>query len=384
VKPLDMQTGRISMRVTIIGPVYPYRGGIAHYTAQLAQSLGDAGHSVHTISFKRQYPAWLYPGASDRDPSRNALRVEADYLLDPLYPWTWMQTSQLIARQQPDLVVMQWWTTFWAPAYAWLAAALRRKGVRVVFIIHNVYPHEPRFFDRALAGLALKQGSAFVAQTMRERERLLALLPGRRVELCTLPVYSVLAGQCIPRAEARRILAVEEKTPLLLFFGIIRPYKGLKVLLEALAQLSEADQYPNLLVAGEIWEEKDSYRQLIMRLGLEKRVRLEDRYVPDEEAAVMFSAADMLVAPYLDGTQSGAAGMALGCGLPMVVSEVVAAGIAPENQRNVRVVPAGDVQALAEAIRQMLRQSRDEERAEPAADDWWRLVSTLEALIEPR
>jgi D-inositol-3-phosphate glycosyltransferase len=372
------------MRVTIIGPVYPYRGGIAHYTAQLAQALGVAGHTVHTISFKRQYPAWLYPGASDRDPSQNALQVEADYLLDPLYPWTWVRTSKLIVQQQPDLVVIQWWTTFWAPAYAWLASALRRKGIRVVFIIHNVIPHEARFFDRPLARLALKQGSAYVAQTMREKDRLLALLPGGKVELCTLPVYSMFTGQTIPRAEARKNLGVEENVPLLLFFGIVRAYKGLKVLIEAMAQMSEADQRPVLLVAGEIWEDKDSYRQLIKRLGLEERVRLEDRYVPDEEAAVMFSAADMLVAPYLGGTQSGAAGMALGCGLPMVVSEVVAAGIALENQRNVRVVPAGDVQALAEAIRQMLQQRREEVRAEPAPDDWWRLVSTLEALIEPR
>jgi D-inositol-3-phosphate glycosyltransferase len=372
------------MQITLVGPVYPYRGGIAHYTAQLAQALGDAGHTVHTISFKRQYPAWLYPGASDRDPSRNALQVNAVYLLDPLYPWTWWQASRQIRQQAPDLVVIQWWTTFWAPAYAWLAAALRRKGIPVIYIIHNVIPHEARFFDRTLAKLALKQGSAFVAQTRREEERFLTLLPGRRVEYCTLPVYSVLAGQCLPRTEARERLGLEAQTPVLLFFGIIRAYKGLNVLIEALAQLGELDQSPVLLVAGEIWEDKDSYLQLIKRLGLEKRVRLEDRYVPDEEAAVMFSAADMLVAPYLGGTQSGAAGMALGCGLPMVVSDVVAAGIAPENLKNVQVFPTGDVQSLVKAIRLRLQHREEVRQMERAVDDWWRLVRTLEALVERR
>ena len=372
----------ITMRVTLIGPVYPYRGGIAHYSAQLVQALEAAGHSVDTISFKRQYPGWLYPGASDRDPSQDGLRVKADYLLDPLYPWTWMKALQRISKQSPDLVVIQWWTTFWAPAFAYLAAGLRRKGIRVVFIIHNVFPHEARFFDRPLAKLSLKQGSAFVAQTEREKERLLALLPGRRVALCTLPVYSVLAGKCIPLREARRKLGLAENTPVLLFFGIVRAYKGLKVLVEALAQLGEAEHSPILLVVGEIWEDKNGYRQLISRLGLEKRVRLEDRYVPDEEAALMFSAADMMVAPYIGGTQSGAVGMALGCGLPMVVSEVVAAGIAPENRANVSVVPAGDVTALAEAIRKVLHERREAGRVAGAEDDWWRLVRTLEALCE--
>jgi len=137
-----------------------------------------------------------------------------------------------------------------------------------------------------------------------------------------------------------------------------------------------------LLVAGEIWEDKDSDRQLIKHLGLEGRVRLEDRYVPDEEAALMFSAADMLVAPYVGGTQSGAVGMALGCGLPMVVSEVVAAGIAPENLKNVQIFPSGDVNALVEAIRQRLQRTGGAPRMERAEDDWWRLVGTLEALVD--
>ena len=381
-KDYEGKNRKAAMRVTVIGPVYPYRGGIAHYTAQLARALEAAGHTVHTISFKRQYPAWLYPGASDRDPSQDALRVEAEYLLDPLYPWTWTKTKRFIEHQHPDLVVIQWWTTFWAPAFAWLASALHRNRIRVVFIIHNVMPHEASFFDRPLARLALKQGSAFVAQTEGERARLLAFLPGRQVALCTLPVYSVLAGKCIPRGEARRKLRLADDKPVLLFFGIVRAYKGLKLLIESLALLGEAEHSPILLVAGELWEDKDGYGQLINRLGLEKRVRLEDRYVPDEEAALMFSAADMLVAPYVGGTQSGAVGMALGCGLPMVVSDIVGAGIAPENLKNVKIFPAGDIDALVGAVRQMLQQLGGEPRMERAEDDWWRLVYTLEALVE--
>src|SRR4030065_1812562 len=122
------------MRISMIGPVFPYRGGIAHYTGQLVQALVAQGHAVQTISFKRQYPDWLYPGASDKDPSRSRTQVEAEYLLDPLYPWTWQKTVRQIIQQQPELVVIQWWTTFWAPAYAWLGGGLPRAGVGRCFV----------------------------------------------------------------------------------------------------------------------------------------------------------------------------------------------------------------------------------------------------------
>ena len=109
------------MKFVLVGPVYPYRGGIAHYTTMLAQTLAKRGSQFHVVSFRRQYPRWLYPGKSDRDPSQEPLRVNAEYLLDPLYPWTWWQTARRIAEWKPDVVIFQWWTTFWAPAFAALA-----------------------------------------------------------------------------------------------------------------------------------------------------------------------------------------------------------------------------------------------------------------------
>ena len=128
------------MKIDLIGPIYPYRGGIAHYNASLAQALSNTGHDVQLFSFRRQYPARLYPGETDRDPSNTPLTFPAHYLLDPLYPWTWLITSREILSDRPDLLLFHWWTTFWSPAYTSLAFLVKRK-IKTVFLIHNVIPH---------------------------------------------------------------------------------------------------------------------------------------------------------------------------------------------------------------------------------------------------
>jgi glycosyltransferase involved in cell wall biosynthesis len=129
------------VRLSIVGPVYPYRGGIAHYTMHLARKLIACGHEIQVISFYRQYPAWLYPGESDKDPSDNPMIVPAEYLLAPLLPWTWVKAARRIREFEPDIVVIQWWTTFWAPAFWLLAKWLRNRGLQVIYMIHNVLPN---------------------------------------------------------------------------------------------------------------------------------------------------------------------------------------------------------------------------------------------------
>lgn len=370
------------MNITLVGPVYPYRGGIAHYTAQLARSLAALGHSTRVISFRRQYPAWLYPGDSDKDPSQQPMRTDAEYLLDPLYPWTWCSAARYILSGQPDLVVIQWWTTFWAIPFAFLSSFLRRKGLMVIYVIHNVLPHETRPWDAWLARLALRAAQGFVAQTNREKERLLALVPNAVVNVCPLPAYALFSKDMLSKLEARKRLKLPEKQAVLLFFGIVRPYKGLRYLIEAIALLRDAGKSPILLVAGDFWEDLSIYTAQIEQLKLGEQIRLDDRYIPDEEAAVMFAAADMLVAPYIEGTQSAAAGMAMGCGLPMVVTEVVAEGIAENNKKTVRVVPPRNPASLAEAISQFLENPPEINSEPDYTDGWTQLVQTLVDLEE--
>jgi glycosyltransferase involved in cell wall biosynthesis len=376
------------MKIAIVGPVYPYRGGIAHYTTMLWRALQEQGHQATVYSFKRQYPTWLYPGASDKDPSPQPWRAAAEYILDPLYPWTWMQATRHINTYQPDKVVFQWWTTFWAPAYIYIGKYINR--TQKVFLVHNVLPHERRPWDIGLARMAFGQADTFIVQTQVEQERLLALVPDAQVAICPHPIYRMFSPNKISKKEARRRYNLPQDRPILLFFGIVRPYKGLNYLLEAMRLLREDDllaaggtpaanrRLPYLVIAGEFWDDPAAYQLQIEQAGLDEYVRVENHYLPNDEVEILFSAADMLVAPYTGGTQSGAVSMALGFGLPVILTETIAVGIAQENQQYTHIVPPKDAPALAASIRSLLaRPEAFYEDRQPAQDDWVRLVRTI-------
>jgi glycosyltransferase involved in cell wall biosynthesis len=369
------------MRITLIGPVYPYRGGIAHYTAHLANKLLEAGYEIQVISFRRQYPGWLYPGASDKDPSTNPLTVSAAYLLDPIYPWTWWQAVREIKLYKPEMVAIQWWTTFWSPAFSTLSWLLQREEIPVIYMIHNVLPHEAKKWDHWLSTLALRKGKGFITHTLREKDRLLNLLPNADIKIHPIPTYDKLPHSRISKSKAREALGLPDNIPLLLSFGIVRPYKGLTVLLNALGILRRQNECFRLLIAGEFWDDKDDYMQQIKSLDLEEYVRIEDRYLPDEEVAQIFSAADILIAPYVGGTQSAVASWGLGFGLPLIVSDKVAAGITEQNLHRVTVVPAGDPHQLARAIQEFLKKYQVQKTIPQAPTDlntgWNELIQGL-------
>jgi glycosyltransferase involved in cell wall biosynthesis len=371
-------------RITLIGPVWPYRGGIALHTTLTARALRQRGYPLQVISFRRQYPQWLYPGATDRDQSQEAIKTEAKYLLDPLSPLSWTRTAKAIAASQPDLVAIQWWTTFWSLPYAVLARLLRRKGCRLAYIIHNVLPHEAKPWDRWLARLALSPAQAFIVHTEAEKARLLDLLPGCDARVTPLPILGVFSGQAPDQAEARRALSLPSEEPILLFFGFVRPYKGLGVLLQALGILRQQGVRPYLAIAGEFWHDKQAYLEQIERLGLGDQVRVEDRYIPNEELGLWFSAADAAVAPYIEGTtQSAVASLLMGFGLPLILSEQVAQGVRETNLHNLIVVPTGDADALARAIGGFIeRAPAGLAPRQPASDDLGEYTAALVDLAE--
>jgi glycosyltransferase involved in cell wall biosynthesis len=370
------------MNITLIGPVYPYRGGIAHVNTLLARALKDHGHHTQMISFMKQYPNWLYPGRSDKDPSKRPLRIDAEFLLNPLRPWTWYQTTKRILKFHPDMVVIHWWTTFWAIPFAALSTSLRRKSISIVYLIHNVVPHEKKLWDPCLTRIALSTRDSFLVLSQNEKKRLLDLMPDAQVKVSELPVFSMFSENRMPKSQARKQLGLSENIPIMLFFGIVRPYKGLKYLLEAQALLLEQGIETYLVIAGEFWEDCGVYREQIDKLNLSDLVKIDNRYIPNEEVAVMLSAADLMVVPYIGGTQSGAAKVALGFGLPLIITDIVAQGIPERNKEKILIVPAADSNALASAIQNFIQSPIPEEPIYNSADnDWYNLVADLENLF---
>ena len=371
------------MKFSLIGPVYPYRGGIAHFTTSLYLELENQGHPTQLISFRRQFPLWLYPGESDKDPSQHPIRIDADFILDPLYPWTWNKCIRDVAYFQPDLVVIQWWTTFWAIPYFWISKHLKRKGIKTTFLIHNVMPHEAKFWDKALTKLALGTSEVFITQTQIQKKRLLEILPDSDVQVCLQPTYSLFLKGKMPREKARKQLNLPSGAPILLFFGIVRPYKGVNILIDALALIKDIPHPPYLIIAGEFWETKEKYEKQILKHKLDERVVIFDHYLPDDEVSVLFSASDVLVAPYTGGTQSAAALSALGFGLPLIVTQPVAEGIDAKYNESMIVVPPGNAKALADAIQDFLTHYDPKADTEiPVENDWQRFVYILEDIAK--
>jgi len=299
------------MRIGLIGPAFPFRGGIAHYTTLLYRALAER-HDVCFISWSRQYPRLLFPGRSDRDPSRRPLVAgEVERLIDSLDPRTWRSAARRLERHDPQMVIFQWWVAFWAPHFWTISRSLqRRTTARLVFLCHNAVEHESNPLKNAATRLVLGRAHHIFTHATQETERLRRLLgDSAGVSTAFHPTYAELGGEPPPKDEARRRLRLDG--PVLLFFGFVRPYKGLDVLLEALPRVL-ASQPVTLLVVGEFWRDKADYLATVERLGLEGHVRLVDRYVPNEEVATYFAAADLVVQPYRSASGSGICQLAYG------------------------------------------------------------------------
>jgi glycosyltransferase involved in cell wall biosynthesis len=340
------------LRFALIGPVYPFRGGIAHYTTMLCRALRERGHTVLLVSFKRQYPQWLFPGRSDKDPSKKPLEAEgARYWIDSVNPITWLMASWRTQRYRPDAIILQWWTTFWAPVWFVLGVLNRLVQRRpLVIICHNVLPHETRSWDPWLARMVLRWGTQFIVQSNEEKDRLSALIPEARIGVVPHPLYDMFSDQRTPREEACGQLGLPLDVPVLLFLGIVREYKGLKDLLAALPEVRARLGEVMLLVAGEFWDEKLPYLEMIERLGLEDSILIDDRYIPNEELGVYLSAADVLVAPYRQVTGSGTVQMARGFGLAVITTWPRQQLEDHADDETWLLVPPGDVGALASAV----------------------------------
>ena len=327
------------MRISIIGPAYPLRGGIAHHVYWLGQDLISRGHSVQVISFRKLYPSLLFPGTTELDASRLKLDADALPLLTAWNPATWLRAFNRVKEFSPDGIIFQWWQPFFGPLVGTLARMLRRSGFKCVIECHNVFPHERNPLDSSLIMFALSAADHLIAHSKKDREDLLAVVPEKPVSIAPLPVLDVFAGGGAPARDGRTVL----------FFGKVRKYKGLEVLLAAMPRVLEKIDC-TLIVAGEFYDSLERYRQLLREHRIEHRVRIDDRYIPNEEVPSIFQQADVLVLPYISASQSGVARIALSNALPVIASR--AGGLSEEIEDNVTglLFPTGDSEALAEQI----------------------------------
>jgi glycosyltransferase involved in cell wall biosynthesis len=309
------------LKIALIGPSAPWRGGIAHYTSRLFHELDAEGHDVRLFNFRRLYPALLFPGRTQVDESEVRFDVPSRRTLDPLDPLSWLDTARQILEFEPDRVVLQWWHPYFAPGYRAVAEACRWAGVHVVMQCHNVEPHESTLIDRWLLQLAYRGADAYVVQSTPERERLGALLGSEPpVRIAPHPPYDQfeLDGRGAPAWREHLDLGHEH---IVLFFGLVRRYKGVDVLIEAMAHLPDAMDVA-LVVAGEHYEETSRYADMVEALGLTDRVCLYDAYVPNEDVAGLFELADVCVLPYRHATGSGVANIAVAHGVSLVMSDL--------------------------------------------------------------
>ena len=343
------------MKIVLIGPVPPYRGGIAHFTLALAENLTSEGHMVRTISYRTQYPKWLYPGKSDKDLSQKNTLEDVEFLFSPLNFLDWRRTFNEIKDFQPDLVIYPWWVTFWAPATAWLLGKLHKSGIPTKVLVHNAFPHEEKWIDRNLTKFALKDARDFVTLAENQTKRLRSVVnKNSTIETAAHPVYAQFPLSGLGKVKVRKKLKLPEKKPIALFFGFVRPYKGLGVLLEAIAILKQEHIDLHLVVAGEFWQGQADYQKQINELQISDMVTIRANYIPDSEAGLYFEAADLFVAPYLDGTQSGSIKAAMSYGLPLIVSNVIVDPMIRRYNCGIEIILAGDVAGLAESIRNSL------------------------------
>ena len=334
----------------MVGTAYPMRGGLAQYNALLAQELSSR-HTVELLSFTRQYPDILFPGKSQMDESSESpFRFPATPLVDSISPWSWWKTADHIAATQPDGLVFKFWLPFFAPAFGTIARRVKKQspGTRVVAILDNLIPHERRPFDLPLARYFAGAVDSFIAMSRSVEADLREMKPDAPCQFVPHPVYPQF-GERIEKDKARRQLGIDPDERILLFFGFIRDYKGLDVLLEAMPAVTERTG-ARLLVLGEFYSGKDRVLEQMGRLSLEETVTLHDEYVPDERVGLYFSAADVVVLPYRSATQSGIVPIAYQLERPVICTDVGGLAEIVLHERTGLVIPPENPSALADAV----------------------------------
>ena len=320
------------MKIIVLGTSWPYRGGLATFNERLARQFMSEGHEVEIWTFTLQYPSFLFPGKTQytNEPAPTDLVIRRK--LNSCNPFNWLRVGRAIRKAAPDLLICCYWMSFFAPSYGLISRMARRNGkTRCFALVHNMIPHEPNILDKLFAPYFVKSQDGFVAlsdSVVHDIEQIenkitnhQSPITNRPKTFSPHPIYDHY-GERMSKAEACKALGLDASKDYMLFFGLVRAYKGLDLLLDAFAQIK--DQLPDLqlIIAGEFYEDEDKYRTQIAANELTDRVILRNEFIPDGDLRKYFGAADLIVQPYKTATQSGVTQVAFHFEKPMLVTNV--------------------------------------------------------------
>jgi len=344
--------------IVIIGPAYPLRGGLATYNQLLAIKLQDQGHQVRIVTFSLQYPSILFPGKTQysTDPKPEHLDIEVS--LNSVNPLNWVRLGRKLKKEKPDLIIFRYWMPFMGPCLGTLGRIVsKNKHTKVIAIADNIIPHEQRFFDSAFTRYFVGGCDGFVTMSESVLSDLKQFTTTKPAAYNPHPMYESFGPQ-LEKADARKKLGLQEDGKYLLFFGFIRKYKGLDILLRAFAYKRIQEAGIKLIIAGEYYDKPDDYQAIIKECNLENALVQANDFIPDSEVSTYFSAADMVVQTYKTATQSGVTQIAYYYHNPMLVTDVGGlAELVPHNK--VGYVTSPDINEIADAILDFYSNSRE-------------------------
>ncbi len=354
------------MKIAFLSTFYPFRGGIAQFNGALFRAL-EKEHDVKAYNFTTQYPSFLFPGKTQFvEKDDNADHIPSERILNSMNPASFVQTVRKIKDFKPDLLIVGYWMPYMAPSLGYVAGKMNKK-CKVISIVHNGTPHEQGKMDRSLSNYFFKRNTKCIALSNAVKNDLESKFPGIQTKVLLHPVYEHF-GVKVDKLEAKEKLSIPLDKKQILFFGLIREYKGLDLLIKAMSHLPK--QY-NLIIAGEVYGSFNHYQKLINSHGLEERVHLHLKYIPDEDVKLFFSMAEVVALPYRSATQSGIVAIAKHFGKPVVATNVGGLSEFILHPSDGEITASISAAEIAKSIRNVVEQNVPSDSLSPSKTYSW-------------
>lgn len=337
-------------KILIIGPAFPYRGGNSLFISHTYDILID-DFEVTIFNYKLLYPSFLFPGKTQYDESKVAIKkAPNERLINSINPFNWLYVGMKINKENFDVVVFDWWHPFFAPCHFTISFLIKKKYFgKILFIAENFISHEGHFIDRFLTKIGLINASSFLALSDKVADELNIVAKGRSIYKSELPIYDCYESDG-NSSLSKTALGYDENVKLLLFFGYVRKYKGLDILIDAMKILLERDNSYRLLIVGEFYDSPAEYEEQISKLSLNREVKIINKFIPNEEVAQFYEPADIVILPYRSATQSGILNVAYGFGKPVIVTNVGGLSEFVDEEKTGFIVEPDSPQSIAEGV----------------------------------